>query len=382
MLNIAGTQRRALRVLEIVVIGAGIAGVAAALDLWERGAAVTVVEMSRPGAEATGASAGMLAAQYEAAGQTAKFRFGVESRARYPEFAAKLEQLSGHDLQVRWDGILVANLTDEEHETAAADARWQRQAGLRAELLEPSQAAKLQPGVTPQAVSYVWLADDGWLDSQRLAVALNDALARAGIRLISGNAVEALLAEQGRVVGVSMADGRRLEADRVVLAAGAWSGTIAGLPRVLPVRPMRGQILRFPAAALALDHVVASHVGRYLVPRADGSVLAGSTMEDVGFDRSLTDAGLRAVHDSVTQLVPALAGCKSVERWSGLRPISGDSCPVIGPDPAMDGLLYATGYGRDGILLAPLAGSVVADLAVSGRSETDWRPFRPDRFEL
>ncbi len=367
--------------LEIVVVGAGIAGFAAALALWERGAAVTVVEATRPGAGATGASAGMLVAQYEAGGPTEKFWFCLESRKRYPEFVAKVEELSGRSLEMRRDGMLVANLSPEEHDEACETVRWQREAGLQAELVEPDRAAQLQPGVSSEAVSYLWLPDEGQLDSQRLAELIADAIGRTDIRLISGNAVAEIRSRGGSVIGVAMADGRTLDADRVVLAAGAWSGEVAGLPRPLPVRPIRGQILRFADDASSMQRIVASHAGRYLVPRSDGSVLAGSTMEEVGFDRSITEDGERAVHESVSELVPALAGRRPLERWAGLRPISADMSPIIGPDPDLAGLLYATGYGRDGILVSPLAANVIAELAVDGETGIDWRPFRPDRFE-
>ena len=366
--------------LEIVVIGSGIAGFAAALALWERGAAVTITEASRPGSGATGASAGMLTAQYETAGPDENFRFCLESRTRYPEFAARLEELSGHSLHLRWDGMLVANLTPEEHEDATETVRWQEEAGLQAELLDPEAAAEVQPGISTGPISYLWLPDEGQLDSQRLAAALGDAIARTEIRLIAGNSTAEILARDGAVVGVAMTDGRRLDADRVVLAAGAWSCTIAGLSRPLPVRPVRGQILRFPSGAVALDRIVASHAGSYLVPRADGTVLAGSTMEEVGFDRSITEGALRAIHESVSELVPSLADRKPTEQWAGLRPISADTLPIIGPDPELEGLFYATGYGREGILISPLAASVVADLAVSGESAIGWSPFRPGRF--
>ncbi|NIN71675.1 MAG: glycine oxidase ThiO [Gemmatimonadetes bacterium] len=366
--------------LEVVVIGAGVAGFSAALALWDRGAAVTLVDESRPGAAATGASAGMVVAQYEAGAPDEKFHLCVESRALYPEFAARIEELSGQQLDVRWDGMLVANLSDEEHAEAEETVRWQREVGLEAEVLDPAAAAELQPGVATDVVSYLWFPQEGQLDSQRLGAALTAAIAGTGIRLISGNGVAEVLSSDDRVTGVAMADGRTLEAERVVLSAGAWSGRIGGLPRELPVRPVRGQIARFPAKALGLERIVASHAGRYLVPRSDDTVLAGSTMEDVGYDRSITDAGLQTIYESVSRLVPALAGLKPIERWAGLRPISADLFPIIGPDPDLEGLVYATGYGRAGIVLAPVTGVMAAELTLTGDSEHDWRPFRPDRF--
>ncbi len=366
--------------LEVVVVGAGIAGFAVAYELSERGAAVSLVDAGRPGGGATGASAGLLAAQYESSSDSPLLQLYIESRTLYPKYAAALQELSGHDLRLRWDGMLVANTSAAEHESALATARWQQEAGLRAEVLETSEAARLLPGLSHEVVSYTWLPDEGQIDTQVMALALSDAISRTGIRLITGNGVASIESREQRAVGVALQDGRKLEGERVVLAAGAWSGQIGGLPRALPVRPVRGQILRLPAKELGLKRVVATHAGRYLVPRWDGSALAGSTMDDVGFDQSLDERGLRDIQTSLARIVPALAGLKPRERWAGLRPISADSRPVIGPDPELEGLLYATGYGRDGILIAPVAGRVVADLTLTGESTFDWLPYRPDRF--
>ncbi|KPK66206.1 MAG: hypothetical protein AMS21_02975 [Gemmatimonas sp. SG8_38_2] len=365
--------------LEVVVIGSGVAGFSAALALWERGAAVTVVEVGRPGAGATGASAGMLVAQYEAdPGEL--FRLDLESRSLYPRYAAKVEELAGCSLHMRWDGMLVANLSQSEHAEAELTVRWQREEGADAELLDPQQAAELQPGVSPNAVSYLWFPDEGQLDSQVLGEALGLAMSRTEIRLIRDNGASEIQSSAGALTGIAMADGRRLDAEAVVLAAGAWSCRIGGVPRPVPVRPVRGQILRYPPGSAGLRRLVASHAGRYLVPRDDGTILAGSTMEEVGFDRSITESGLRTIRESVIELVPALKGMHPTERWAGLRPISADRLPIIGPDPDLAGLFYATGYGRDGILLSPLAGSIVADLATGAEPGFDWHPFRPDRF--
>lgn len=366
--------------LEIVVVGAGIAGFAVGWELSQRGAAVSLVDSGRPGGGATGASAGLLAAQYESSTDSPLCQLYVDSRNFYPVYAAKLEELSGHDLHVRWDGMLVANASREEHEAASTAARLQREAGLRAEVLELSEAQRLVAGLSGEVWSYTWLPDEGQLDTQLLALALSDAISHTDIRLISGTGVAKVESRAQRVTGVVLEDGRKLEAERVVLAAGAWSGKIGGLPRALPVRPVRGQLLRLPAKDLGLTRVVATHAGRYLVPRWDGSALAGSTMDDVGFDQSLEESGLREIQRSLAQIVPALAGLKPRERWAGLRPMSADLRPVIGLDPELEGLLYATGYGRDGILISPLAGTVVADLALTGESTYDWFPYRPDRF--
>lgn len=366
--------------LETVVVGAGIAGFSVALALWERGAVVTIVESSRPGSGATGASAGMLVAQYEAGGPDARFQLGLESRRRYPEFVERVQDLSGCSLHVHWNGMLIANLSEEEHDGAVESVAWQREIGLEAEIIDPGAAERIEAGVSPTVSSYLWLPSEGWLDSQRLGDVMREVCARTDIRLILGNGAAELLTVEDRVVGVRMADGRTLAGDCVVIAAGASSSAIGGLPRPLSVRPVRGQIVRFAAEATTLRRLLASHAGRYMVPRDDGSVLAGSTMEEVGFDRSITDDAARLIHQSVTHLYPGLAHSRPVEQWAGLRPISADSLPLLGPDPDLAGLFYATGYGRDGILVSPLAGVIVAELAVDGSSEFDWRPFDPERL--
>ncbi|MEJ2185739.1 MAG: glycine oxidase ThiO [Gemmatimonadota bacterium] len=366
--------------LETVVIGGGIAGCTTALELWRRGAAVNIVEAERPGAGATGASAGMLAPQYESPGAGPLFRLGVEARDHYAAWVRDTEVLTDDSLHLRPGGMLVANLTPEEHADAENAVRWQRAEGQQAELVDRAEAARLQPGVTDDAVSYLWLPSEAQVDTQHMVGVLAAALAATDIRLITGQRVAAVRTQGAAVRGVRLEDGRELAADRVVLAAGAWSNAVDGLPRHIPLRPVRGEMLRFPPGAVDLSRLVTSHAGRYLVPRVDGSVLAGSTMAEVGFDRTVTEEGVRTIHDGVAQLVPALADRRPSERWADVRPLSDDALPILGPDPELDGLVYATGYGRNGILLGPISGSIVADLVLTGESEHDWRPFSIQRF--
>ncbi|HEY8485219.1 MAG TPA: glycine oxidase ThiO [Longimicrobiales bacterium] len=366
--------------IEVVVIGGGIAGCAAALALRERGVAVNLVEAIAPGACATGASAGMLAPQYESAGPSALFDLSIAARAYYPTFVERIEALTGQRLPIRWDGMLVAHLTEREHEAGLEASRWQRAAGQEAEVLEPAEAARIEPHVNPKAISYLWLPREGQVDSQALGPALGAALAAAGVRVVAGKRAARIEVRSGAVEAVVLEDGRTLTADCVVVAAGAWSGTIAGLPRPLPVRPIRGEILKFSPAPARLGPLVAGHRGNYLVPRANGGLIAGSTMDDVGFDQSLTEQGRQKIADGAAALVPALAAAKPAEHWAGLRPITRDRFPILGLEPEIRGLVYATGYGRNGILLGPLAGEIVADLILDGTARHDIRAFAPDRF--
>lgn len=367
--------------LEVVVVGGGIAGSAVALELAGRPVAVNVVDAERAGGAATGASAGMLAPQYESAGPGPLFDLAVRARDHYAPFVRRVESLSGRSLHMRADGMLVANRTAQERARAEEDVRWQKEAGQPAEMVGPAEARRLQPGVGTGPDSWLWLPAEAQVDSQALAAALPAALGATDARVITGRRVAAVLSEAGRVRGARLEDGRTLGANVVVLAAGAWSGEVDGLPRGLPVRPVRGHMVRFPAGSASLERLVATHTGRYLVPRSDGTVLAGSTMDEVGFDRSLSEAGLDAIRASAAELVPALGGTDPVERWADLRPLTTDGLPVLGPDPELEGLFYATGYGRNGILLGPLAGRIVAELVSTGASTIDWRPFSVARFE-
>jgi glycine oxidase len=351
-----------------------------ALELAERGAAVTLVEKDQPGVGATGASAGMLAPQYETSAVDAALRFGVACRRSWPSLVERIEALAEWEIGLRTDGMLVANRSAEEEDAARRAVELQRGAGLRGEILDPAEAQAIHHGVAGDVHSWLWLPDESQLDAQRLAVALGDAVKAAGARLRGGVAVRAVTEGNGRVTRVVLDDGSRLAADAVVVAAGAWSGEIDGLPRELPVRPLRGQILRLLPEEPLPWTLVTDHAARYLVPRVNGTILVGSTMEDVGFDDSVTEDAREALAGAASGLIPALGEARVVEAWAGLRPISRDRWPVLGPDPELTGLHYATGHGRNGILFAPLGGKAVAELVLDGETEVEWEAFGVERF--
>ncbi len=366
--------------VRVVMVGGGIAGCSTAVELARRGAHVTLLDRDQPGTGATGASAGMLAPQYEAGAPGPLLRFGLQSKELWPEFARYVESLADWPLGYRADGMLVANQTPAEAEAARQDLVWQHQAGLPGAFLTPGEARLIHPGVRESVPSYLWLPAEQQVDSQRLAVALADAVRGAGGRVLAGKEVTALTASDHRADGVLLADGTRISADAVVLAAGAWSGGIGELPRALPVRPVRGQMLRLLPASPAPWPLLADHQGRYLVPRENGTLLVGATMEEVGFDDGVTDHGRALLSQVAMELFPALEKAAVAERWAGLRPMTPDGWPILGPDPEMAGLFYATGYGRNGILFAPLAARALAELITAGRSEVAWEPFGVGRF--
>lgn len=370
-----------MSVPDLAVVGGGVAGSAVALAARDLGADVVLLDRGRVGGRATGASAGMLAAQYEASGPGPLFRLGLLGREQHPSFLRRVEELSGRSVPYGFEGMLVADRDEEEHARARDEVAWQGETGLRAEVLERADAAAIQPGLAPSIRSWLWLPDEGHVDTQALDAALAPALHAAGVRLVEDARVAAIRSGAGRVTGLETDAGDRLTASRVVVAAGAWSGQLEGLPRHLPIRPWRGQMLRCPAGGTPPLRPVADRRGRYLVPRGDGTVIAGSTMEDAGFEPTTTAEGLAAIRQATAALMLDAAAEPALERWAGLRPVTEDALPVLGPDPLLDGLSYAAGYGRNGILLAPAAGRAVAELALEQGDRGAWEAFSPARFE-
>lgn len=348
---------------DVIVVGGGLIGRWVAWAVAATQGRVVLIEAQRPGA-ASPVGAGMLAPSVERTAGVAQ-TFLVAARDRYPDEVAALAEATGITVPLALDGILdiAADETDAARRQAAArgDTRW----------LSADDVRQLDPGyAAPWGAA--WHTHDGAVDPLPMLAALDAALAAAvRIRRVSGE-VAAL-----RPDGVTLRDGTRLDAPTTVLCGGTWSGTVAGLTRPIPVFPIRGQMLDLPSRPVRL---VAYGAGGYLVPRADGRTYVGATMEDVGFDASVTDEGAQYLRTVAATLAPALAGVAPIRHAAALRPMTPDHLPLLGPDPDLPGRWYACGHGRNGILLAPLTGRVVA-AALSGRPlPYDLSPFSPARF--
>jgi glycine oxidase len=362
---------------DVLIIGGGVMGCGIALRLAQAGLPVTVLERALPGAEASSAAAGILAPQMEADGPGPFLELCLRSRGLYPEFARELEALSGVRVDYLPCGLLDVAFTEDEVHHLEATVGWQRALGLRAELLSPAEARALEPSLAPGALAAAHFPDDHQVDNRLLVRALTMAAARVGVRFRTGY-VRGLAEEGGRVVGVDL-DGETLRADTVVLAAGAWSGLVQGArldPRT--VRPARGQMVLLQTRLPVLQRILHSPRG-YLVPRTDGRVIAGSTMELVGFDKQVTAEGLARILGMALELCPALGGAPVQEVWAGFRPFTEDRLPILGPGP-LPGLVLATGHFRNGILLTPITARLVSQLVLGERTAVDLRPFRFDRF--
>lgn len=369
-------------------------GCLAARALAREGLRVRLIERGADlGREASTAAAGMLCPQMEAAEDLlvevpgagagrAMLELCLVARDGWPSFARGLEAETGRDVHLRSDGILVVALTSVEAGRLERVASEQKARGLRAEILDPAAARRLEPAVRPGIAAALLLPDDHQVDPVPLMEAAAVVVrATPGLEVTTGIEARALLTDVGRVTGIETDLGRRLFAPRVVLAAGAWSGRLAGLPRALPVRPVKGQMAAVLPDRPLIRRVVGGR-GAYCVPRDDGRIVIGATVEERGYDDRVSRVEVDALIAAAADVVDGLAEAPVVERWAGLRPGTPDSLPVLGPDPELEGLLYATGHYRNGILLAPLTAACLTALAAGRPAPVDLTPFAPDRPAL
>jgi glycine oxidase len=350
----------------VVIVGGGIVGSLAALRLADAGADVLVLERGAPGSEASSAAAGILAAQAEATGTGALLDLALESREMHAALAEELRGRTGVDVGFERHGILDAARTERESEALAARAAWQRERSLPVETLDTRALRQREPSLSAGFVRALMFPDDAAVDPARLMAAIAQASARAGVRFRTGVTARKVTMTRNRARGVETDDGT-YEGDFVLLCAGAWSGLVdQGLADPSQVRPARGQLVELETRPAPIRSVVFAH-GGYLVPRADGRVVVGSTMEFVGFRRGVTAEGLAKLLGVATRTVPSLGEATVARSWSSFRPFTEDRVPIVGARN-IEGLLIATGHFRSGILLAPVTAEVLRDLVLRGNT--------------
>ena len=371
---------------DIVVIGAGIHGCATALRLARAGARVTVLERSVPGAEASSAAAGILSPGVEAQHGGPLLTLAQDSMRRWPRFVEELEAATGIDLAFRANGTLRIVFSAAEAAAWRADLPRLVALGVAAEWLDGPGLCALEPALAASVQGGFLFRGEACLDPKPLLRALALAAAGAGARFVTGR-VRRITIERGRVAGVDH-DSGHIPAGAVLLAAGAWAGLVegSGLPAGA-VRPVRGQMVVLegrapgppvPAAPAIASRVVFSPKG-YLVPRPDGRVLCGSTMEEAGFEKAVTAGGLLHILGMAVETAPRLATAPYLESWSNFRPATADGLPVLGPG-AVPGLFYSTGHHRHGILLAPASADLVAACLLGAAPELDLTPYSAARL--
>ncbi len=371
---------------DVLVIGGGIIGLVTAWRAAQRGLATAVVD-PEPGGGAAQVAAGMLAAVTELHyGEQTLLGLNLASARRYPDFAAELTELTGHDLGYRRCGTLAVALDADDRAHLRELHALQRQSGLDSQWLSGRECRRLEPMLAPGVRGGLRVDGDHQIDPRRLAGALVAACERAGV-VFHRVWAERLTVSGDRAAGAVTADGTALGAGQVVLAGGSLSGRLAGVPRDVlpPVRPVKGQVLRLampgrhgPFLSRTVRAVVrGSHV--YLVPRESGELVVGATSEELGWDTTVTAGGVYELLRDAHELVPGITELPLTETRAGLRPGSPDNAPLLGPT-GLEGLLLATGHHRNGVLLTPVTGDTLAHALVTGELPEEARPFTPKRF--
>ncbi|MFI5267395.1 MAG: glycine oxidase ThiO [Chloroflexota bacterium] len=362
---------------DVAVVGAGVIGCAIASELAVRGAKVVLLERDRVCSGASGAAAGMLAPQTEAQAADPWFELLLAARAEHESLACKLRHETGIDVGYRRDGVLRVAVSAGERQELRDRGNWQQRLGLAVEWLEPEDALRLEAGLSPDLAGALWLPHEAQVQSPRLVQGLALLAQRLGVDVREGTPVVGVDMAAGRV-GSLRTGAERISAGAVVLAAGVWTPFMDGVKR-LPVEPVKGQIVSgLQGAGCAPRHIVWG-AGAYLVPKAGGELLIGAT-EEAGYDARPTLGGMAGLVRAGTRLMPAIAGMPLNSAWAGLRPALPDRLPALGRLREVDGLFVATGHYRNGVLLGPLTGKLMAQLVLGEPLAHDLAPYSPARF--
>lgn len=365
---------------EVLIIGGGVIGLAIARELHKKGVSrITILERGAVGREASYAAAGMLAPHAETDKLDDFFHLCHESGKLYPEFAAELFDETGIDIELDREGTLYVALTESDSAEIGRRFERQRGGGLAVEHLTARETRISEPFLSPDVRESLFYPDDWQVENRKLLLALEKYAGLNQIEIRDRTEVKELLIENGKATGAATA-AEKFFAGEVILTAGAWTSLIKAENLVMPeVKPIRGQMIAFHTAKRLFQKVIFSPRG-YLVPRFDGRVLAGATVEDVGFDKSVTDAGVEFLRENALELAPSLVNLEIAEKWAGLRPQGADAGPVLGSFPHVENFSVATAHYRNGILLAPLTARILAEKTVGNGVSEYLKIFSPVRF--
>jgi len=366
-----------MKKFDVAIAGGGVIGGAIALELARAGLRVGVFDRQQPGQEASWASAGILSPAPENPGMIPMVPLGKRSLSLYPDFVAQVEEISGKNTGFRPKGTLEALFSHDTKAELSTIIALHHGLGLKAEPLRAEDARELEPALSAEVEAAVLRPEEASVDNRALTVAVLDAAHRSGAEIISGNGAQAIWREGNRCAGLIL-ESEKVAARWTIVAAGCFSGVIEGIAAYAPVRPAKGQMAALRADELIFERVLWSEKV-YLVPRNDGRILVGATVEYVGFDKRTTAGGVQKILSAAIDLAPGLANARVEETWAGLRPDTPDHLPILGPTD-VDGLLMATGHFRSGILLTPITARLVREWITEQRVSVDWDRFSPLRF--
>ena len=369
------------KISDVLIVGGGVIGLAIARQLHKKGARkITVLERGAVGREASYAAAGMLAPQAETEEINDFFHLCNESNKLYPSIADELFDETGIDIELDQSGTLYLAFTDGDVKNIRHRFAWQKKAGLEIEYLSAEAVRKLEPFASPDVREALFFPNDWQVENRKLLAALEKYARTNQIEIVENLNVKNLLIEDGKVVGVETTN-QNFSASTFVLATGAWTSLIKAGGLLLPViTPIRGQILSFKTAKRLFKRVIYSPRG-YLVPRIDGRILAGATVESVGFDKNVTASGIDFLHENALEIAPSLVNLERYETWANLRPFASDGFPVLGAFPEAENLYIATAHYRNGILLAPVTAEILADKILENRDSKYLKIYSPRRFQ-
>lgn len=362
---------------EVIIAGGGLIGGAIALELALAGVRAAILEKGDPGREASWASAGILSPAPENPASIPLVPLGKASMGLYPDFVARVAEISGHDVGFRAKGTLEALFSRDAPRELSTHIALHHGWGLKAEAINAEDARELEPALSPELEAAVLRPDEASVDNRLLTSAVLEAARKSGVEIFAHREVQGIWREQQRCIGLLLKN-ERVSAEWTIIAAGSFSANIAGVNTYAPVRPAKGQMISLRAEQTKIERVLWSDK-IYLVPRNDGRILAGATVEYAGFDKNVTAGGLEKIVSSALELAPDLAHARVEETWAGLRPDSPDHLPILGPTD-INGLLIATGHFRSGVLLTPITAQLLREWVTQQRVSVDWERFSPLRF--
>jgi glycine oxidase len=374
-----------VKTFDVVVVGGGLIGSAIAFELAGQKLRVALLDRQQPGREASWAAAGMLSPGPDSPAGLALVPLGKESLRLYPDFVSAIEEASGKTVAFTHQGTL--EIFDGPDGSARRDRLLARHAelGLPAELISGESARSIESALNPGVDAIAWLPGEAVVDPRILVDATLAAATNRGVEIRASCAATAVLGKADRCTGV-IVGGQKIASEHVVIAAGSFCGSVDGdsvpnairVSRYAPTQPIRGQMIAMRSSKVKLKRVLRSEHG-YIVPRTDGRIIAGSTLENAGFVKDTTATGLQSILDAAIALAPSLAGAEILETWAGLRPGTPDHLPIVGPTD-IRGLLVATGHYRNGILLAPVTAKLIREWMVDGKTTFSAERFSPLRF--
>ncbi|MGI8883449.1 MAG: glycine oxidase ThiO [Pyrinomonadaceae bacterium] len=365
---------------EVLIVGGGIIGLAIARELNRRGIQeIIIIERGKIGKESSFAAAGMLAPNAETEKQDDFTEFCAESLNLYPDYANALFDETDVDIELDKNGTLYLAFTEADAKEISRRYEWQKSAGLEIEHLTARETLQAEPFVSPDVRESLFFPNDWQVENRRLLFALEKYAELNCIKIIENAEISNLLIEKNRIIGAETKS-EKFFAPTVVLATGAWTSLIKAESFVLPqIKPIRGQIISFQTAKRLFGKVIYSPRG-YIVPRTDGRILVGATVEDADFDKTITGAATEFLRETALEISPGLANLEIAEKWFGLRPFAADGLPILGAFPEVENLFIATAHYRNGILLAPLTAKVIAEKIAKNLDSEYLKIFSPQRF--